>query len=187
MSVKWLQIHVFLFFFNSLHSMLTLHCIVLIKAFLSRWCSGSHTTWQAFLLLLIKESYKLQVQNLFLSLGGGGGCQKLSGSRWQTFLYIYYQYPLIVYKLLLNIPYGVFKGKSSLMLWWEAEAELDLTTSDWLDELLLNLHKCKFSMAVLETAFARWYITPVKLHMIYPSVSNTCFRGCPDHGTLELH
>lgn len=70
---------------------------------------------------------------------------------------------------------------------WESECNLSFSIEDW-KNYIINLRKCTRLLTVRETAtqlFTRWYYTPTKLHAIFPSVPQTCFRGCTSPGSFS--
>ena len=78
--------------------------------------------------------------------------------------------------------------KSQPMLQWEAELNDTFPLDTWLT-MSENLRKSNKAISFRETPmklFARWYLTPSKIHTFYPSLSPNCFRGCQSEGTL-LH
>lgn len=100
------------------------------------------------------------------------------GSRDRGTISIFYQY--------LN-DHGT-AAKLTAMQGWETETGQEHSTEDWLD-MVSNMHKCTRSVAIKETVVmlhTRWYYTPVRIHRSYPSIPDTCFRGCGERGTL-LH
>lgn len=78
--------------------------------------------------------------------------------------------------------------KSSVMVKWETEIGQEFTPDEWSD-MLINMHKSTRSMSIKETAVklhTRWYLTPRKVHLFYPTVPDSCFRGCQTTGSF-LH
>lgn len=72
------------------------------------------------------------------------------------------------------------------MLSWEREIGQTFEPPDW-EEMLDNMFRNTRSHSIPKTAVklhTRWYVTPVKLHSIYPVVSPRCFRGCAELGSL---
>lgn len=76
--------------------------------------------------------------------------------------------------------------KSSQMIKWESDLGITFSMDDWMS-MSINLRKSNKAISFRETptkVFSRWYLTPVKLHSYYPSVSPNCFRGCSVPGTF---
>lgn len=79
-------------------------------------------------------------------------------------------------------------AKSKPMLQWETYLDISFTSEEQ-NTMIVNLHKCNYSIAIRETAMklhTRWYMTPLKLNSFYPSLSPCCYRGCSDQGSF-LH
>lgn len=53
--------------------------------------------------------------------------------------------------------------------------------------MLANLWKSNHAISFRETPIkllTRWYLTPTKIHNLYPTDSPNCFRGCSEQGTF---
>ncbi|CAH2251401.1 Hypothetical predicted protein [Pelobates cultripes] len=69
---------------------------------------------------------------------------------------------------------------------WEAEGETELTDEDWLSALngLKRWTKCYSHVEAHRKLLYRWYMTPNRLHKMYPVVPAECRRCAAETGTL---
>lgn len=89
----------------------------------------------------------------------------------------------LIYNNLINT---TPQNKLPYMLKWENECSLTISLEDWYTSID-NLRKCTRSLTIRETPIkllTRWYLTPLKLHTIFPSTPSNCFRGCSSPGSF---
>uniref|UniRef100_A0A803JGN5 Reverse transcriptase zinc-binding domain-containing protein n=1 Tax=Xenopus tropicalis TaxID=8364 RepID=A0A803JGN5_XENTR len=78
-------------------------------------------------------------------------------------------------------------AKHSYMLKWEHTIGKELSFTEW-SKIWDNLRKTSACVTHKETNYKilmHWYMTPVRLHTIYPNSPSTCWRQCGEEGTIE--
>lgn len=76
--------------------------------------------------------------------------------------------------------------KTKFMLEWERDLQESWDLEHWHKTFfrsfkgILNISLIEASLKVI----TRWYLTPSRLSLMYPSVSPLCFRGCHMKGTM---
>uniref|UniRef100_A0A8C5QKS0 Reverse transcriptase domain-containing protein n=1 Tax=Leptobrachium leishanense TaxID=445787 RepID=A0A8C5QKS0_9ANUR len=90
-----------------------------------------------------------------------------------------------IYSLLLS---ARFKALPSYTIKWSSELPRPLTPEEWSTAFQVTFHSSR-ALTVQETNYkllSRWYLTPTRLHAIYPDVSPDCWR-CQGHRGTFLH